>query len=109
MNLLFSPDDSISDEKNHVPRAKQYIKDSLIPGNSTFYFLGIMYSEGISSHLPYIPAPAGDAYFGFKLFRNGGFRFGWILLNINPISKTLTIKEYAINKTLNRPLKAGQK
>ena len=99
--------DSVAVETIYSPRANQFVKDSLIPGRSHFSTYGFMYGEGHTTFVT--PAPVGDAYFGFKLFRNGGSHFGWVLLNINTESKTLTLKEYAVNRTPNRPIKAGQK
>ncbi|MCX6246614.1 MAG: hypothetical protein NTW10_02670 [Bacteroidetes bacterium] len=65
-----------------------------------------MYGEGERT-FP-VDAPTGDAYYGFKLGKNGGYLYGWVLLTIDPLTKIVTIKEYAINKTLNKPIKAGQ-
>jgi hypothetical protein len=100
------PNDSIASESMGQPKAKIFKKDSIIPGNSTFYWLGIMYGEGVSTF--HVPAPQGDAYFGFKIAKSGGYQYGWVLLRIDSWSKILTIKEYAINRTLNKPIMAGQ-
>jgi hypothetical protein len=98
--------DSVACESPYAPKAKIFQKDSLISGNSPFYDFGVTYGQGISTFN--VTAPTGDSYYGFKLFKNGGYNFGWVLLNIDPIGKILTIKEYAINMSLNKPIKAGQ-
>ena len=92
--------------------AKSFTKDSLIAGNSAFSTKGFMYGAGISTIN--LPAPTEETYYGLKIAKNGGFIYGWILININPASvnkasNILTLKEYAMNLTLNNPIKAGQK
>jgi hypothetical protein len=52
---------------------------------------------------------SGNTYYGFKIAKNGGYVFGWILMSYKYGKNEVTIKEFAYNKTLNKPIKAGQK
>jgi len=86
--------------------AKPFPLDSVISDSSRFGRSCILYSRG-SFPTCSIYAPNGDTYLGFKLFRNGGCRYGWIQIRF--VSMSLTIKAFAINRTLNKPIRAGQK
>ena len=57
---------------------------------------------------PYYYEPDGDHYYGVKLFRGGNIYYGWILINENVTNYSLTVKEYAINKSGCRKILAGQ-
>lgn len=60
-----------------------------------------------------IPPGSGDKYIGFKIsdYSSSTVKnyFGWLLLNYSTDKKTITIKEYAYNKTANEQIKVGQK
>ncbi|MCX6305451.1 MAG: hypothetical protein NT040_10830 [Bacteroidetes bacterium] len=86
--------------------AKPFPADSVISDKSGFTRHAIIYSQG-SFPLCIIAAHQGYIYYGFKLFRNGGYMFGWIQIRF--VSMCLTIKAYAINRTIGRPVRAGQK
>jgi hypothetical protein len=98
--------DAIACESAFAPKARQFVKDSEISDASSYYSFGVTYGEGVSTFD--VQPPEGDAYYGFKLHRDGGYRYGWVLLSIDPTNKILTVKEYAINRTLNNPIRAGQ-
>ena len=48
----------------------------------------------------------GLAYFGFKIFRNGEYRYGWV--QVDQTLYRITIKSYAYNRTPGNPIKVGQ-
>lgn len=88
--------------------AKPFLPDSVI-------FIDSHYAEGATTSSKYTFAQpcscnafSGDTYFGMKMFRSGGYCYGWILMSY-PSSGTLIVKEYAINLTPGKPIKAGQK
>jgi len=86
--------------------AEPFAKDSIISDISTYATSATTYSSGHST-VCHCNAFSGDTYFGFKLTDNGGSNFGWILVSFS--SQKLTIKEFAINRTKNNPIRAGQK
>ena len=88
-----------------IPRV--FPKDSIIGINSTYSKGGYLYSSGGDSE-PCSSATTGDSYCGFKIYGNGGYYYGWILLKRSGSVK-VTVKEFAINKTINNSIKAGQK
>ncbi len=55
---------------------------------------------------PSYNGPYGDSYVGFKIKRNGNYHYGWILISRS--GSNLTIKEFALNRTPNRKILAGQ-
>jgi hypothetical protein len=51
----------------------------------------------------------GDQYIAFRKKNSaGGYFYGWMLVNIER-SKKVTIKEYALHKIADTPIKAGEK
>lgn len=50
----------------------------------------------------------GDNYFGFRMKKGSGYIYGWILMSLNQTEFQWTIKGFAINRTLNRKILAGQ-
>ena len=86
--------------------AKTFLQDSVISGNFKFTYSASIYASGYSTGCNVLPK-VGDKYYGFKIWNNGNYNYGWILLNFN--SMKLTLKEYAVNLTPNKPIKAGQK
>ena len=52
--------------------------------------------------------PNGEYYFGFKTSRGGIINIGWIKAEFKG-ENAIRIKEIAINKTHNKPIRAGQK
>jgi hypothetical protein len=86
--------------------AQVFQKDSIIAGLSG-------YSRSVKVYMStpimscYLYAPIGDVYIGFKLFRNGGYKFGWIQIKF--VAMNITVKEFAVNQTINCPIRAGQK
>jgi|GEM_PF-2900046 len=86
--------------------AEPFTKDSLISGKSTYYTSARAYSSG-HALVCGCDVFSGDTYFGVKLTNNGIVNFGWVLMSFN--SNVLIIKEFAINRTNNNPIRAGQK
>ncbi|MDB5227435.1 MAG: hypothetical protein JWN78_1628 [Bacteroidota bacterium] len=57
-----------------------------------------------------IKAGSGDKYVGLQFTASGGgYFYGWALVNYAANALSLTVKEYAINNTLNATIKVGQK
>jgi hypothetical protein len=52
---------------------------------------------------------SGEKYFGFKMPKGNGFIYGWLLMHLDRADHKLTIKEFAINKTIGKKILAGQK
>lgn len=49
-----------------------------------------------------------DAYLGLRLDAgSGNFRYGWARINYNDTANTNTLKDFAIEQTLNTPILAG--
>ena len=85
-------------------------KDSLISDTLSYNESATAYKWCIGPYCDcYNDSYSGDGYFGFRLKRNGGYNYGWILLNLDQLHYILTIKEFAINRTKNNSIKAGQK
>jgi len=86
--------------------ARPYQKDELIFNNSHFSIGSLLSSSGSPQDPCECNTLSGDTYYGFKLYDHGGYDYGWILLNGGGTS--ITVKAFAINKTKNNPIKAGQ-
>jgi hypothetical protein len=96
------------DSSGPCPIAQPFLKDSIISISSKYIQGASIYSHGF--YIPcYIDGFSEDTYYGIKLSRPGGYIFGWVLINFNNEANKLTLKEFAINKTINKPIKAGQK
>jgi hypothetical protein len=89
--------------------AKHFHIDSIIDNNSKYFPNGSTYKTWSGDNPFTCNTFNGDTYYGFKISKIGGYNFGWILLSISTSINKLTIKEFAINRTLNKPIKAGQK
>ena len=89
--------------------AKAFSIDSIIFNNSSYSRNVFTYSSGSYNSPCYGNSFSGDTYYGIKISKNGGYIYGWILLSFNIGGNKLTAKEFAINKALNKPIKAGQK
>jgi hypothetical protein len=51
---------------------------------------------------------AGDAYLGLRLDAgSGNFRYGWARIDYNDAANSITLKDFAIEQTLNTPILAG--
>lgn len=52
----------------------------------------------------------GDQFIGFRLNKTAGnYLYGWIKVNLSDDSKTLIIKELAVQKVINKAIKVGEK
>ncbi len=87
--------------------AHSFSNDSVISNKSTYTNSVATFCQGASIGCD-CNSFAGDTYFGFRLWNNGVYNYGWILLHFD-YSMTITVKEFAINKTVNKSIRAGQK
>ena len=74
-----------------------------------------LYSPGIETVRAYWMAmpcgndhPEGPGYYGFKMKKGTGYMYGWILLDLDWVTHSVTITGYAVNKTVNHRILAGQ-
>ncbi len=51
----------------------------------------------------------GDIYYGFRIKKGDGYVYGWLLMNYDWSGHKMTIREFAINRTVNNKILAGQK
>lgn len=52
----------------------------------------------------------GDKFFGFQLNKSAGnYLYAWVKVNLSDDHKTLTIKEVAVQKVINKAIKVGEK
>jgi hypothetical protein len=89
--------------------AHPFALDSVIFDNTVYASLAMSYSVGTLTWPCSAYNLQADTYYGVKLISNGGYKFGWILTSYSSFDHTLTIKEFALNGSINRPVKAGQK
>jgi hypothetical protein len=89
--------------------AKPFPFDSIIDNNSKYFHNGSAYKTWSGDNPFSCNTFDGDTYYGFKISKTGGYNFGWILMSLSISTNKLTIKEFAINRTLNKPIKVGQK
>ena len=89
--------------------ASAFNKDSVISENLSYSNHADTYAKGNAWGPCFCNTFNGDTYYGFKISVIGGYNYGWILMSFNVGSNKITVKGYAINKTLNKPIKAGQK
>ena len=67
-------------------------------------------SAGAAGALPGGPwdGTVGDAYLGLRLDAGGGsFKYGWARIDYNDAANTLTLKDFALEQSLNTTINAG--
>lgn len=105
---MIQDSDSVAWSKTSGPMvvAKAFPADSVISDNSS-------YSPGASTYETgpwfFCDEFHGNTYFGVKLYTQKGPLFGWIMLSLDKGRNKIHIREYAINLTPGRSIKAGQK
>jgi hypothetical protein len=90
--------------------ARAFNKDSVIFKNSLYSIGQKLYNSGFyydPCNCNTFSYDTNGTYYGFKIYDLGTYEYGWILLSGG--GSILTVKEFAINKTRNKPIKAGQK
>jgi hypothetical protein len=110
--VMLQEKDSVAYSENpgYCIIAKAFKKDSLISVSSKYSEAVATYASGNNWNSPcHCNTFKNDTYFGIKLSVQGGYNYGWILISFDIGSNKVTIKEFAINKTLNNPIRAGQK
>jgi hypothetical protein len=92
-----------------LDEAKAFPIDSVISNNSS-------YSNSVSCYKTWSGGDpftcntfSGETYYGIKLSNKNNFYYGWILMSFDFTNNRLIIKEFALNKTPNKSIKAGQK
>ena len=79
------------------------------PSNTTWKGNDILMYHFLDNGTNYGFSDIGDQYIAFrKRNTTGGYFYGWMLINIERGEK-ITIKEYALHKIADTPIKAGEK
>ncbi|NVK27149.1 MAG: hypothetical protein HWE14_03840 [Flavobacteriia bacterium] len=52
--------------------------------------------------------PVNDGYLGLRIFKNTGFHFGWVRLDIAADNRSFTVKDFAYNSTGNEGMLAAE-
>lgn len=90
----------------------KYSMGSYTSWSSTAPIAGAYIGTEIKVNVPWNGAK--DKYLGFRIFvgddenGEGQFKYGWIRMDIAEDASSFTIKDYAINHTINKPIKAGE-
>jgi hypothetical protein len=76
------------------------------PIGASYWLSSVGYLENNNSG--YWQGNSGDAYLGLRLNAGGSnYRYGWARINYNDTANTNTLKDFAIEQTLNTPILAG--
>ena len=108
--FMLKAGDSVAGIKPPYPLtiARSFKSDSLITNNSQ-YFESVRTYQTISAGNPFSCFTFdGDTYYGIKIKNGEGCNYGWLLMAFGKGTNTLAIKAFAINKALNKPIRAGQ-
>lgn len=91
------------DKNTEIKPANTVWKGSLI-----FMYHYIISVTGTVYHYGY--SDIGDQYIAFrKKNSSGGYFYGWMKINISNNGEKLELKEYALHKIADTPIKAGEK
>ena len=85
-----------------------------------YYILKLSAGATIDSTLPWISGPTyfefydvgnwqggGEGYVGLRIQTGANFNYGWARVNYNDPANQMTLKDFAIERTLNTPILAG--
>ena len=85
-----------------------------------YYILKLSAGATIDSSLPWTAGPTyfefyntgiweggGEGYVGLRIQTGANFNYGWARVNYNDPANQMTLKDFAIERTLNTPILAG--